>query len=197
MAKLKYRTISRRTIEALAVEDKDAAFWYDKLPGFGVRVYPTGSKVYVVQTRLKGRSKRITLGRQGVISVDKARHRAAEAIALIKSGQDPEEKRTSEITAAELAERYIEEHVDVHCKPGAYRGLRQAALSWLNDGYEHVERLNCERSEPNKPIRQQIVDVKREFTSEIQDVLDIRKTYNEIRRLAKEIRSADTGNGTA
>ena len=32
MAKLKYRTISRRTVEALAVEDKDAVFWDDKLP---------------------------------------------------------------------------------------------------------------------------------------------------------------------
>jgi len=49
MAKLKYRTISKRTVEALAVEDRDAVFWDDKLPGFGVRVYPTGSKVYVVQ----------------------------------------------------------------------------------------------------------------------------------------------------
>ncbi|MCY4547230.1 MAG: Arm DNA-binding domain-containing protein, partial [Defluviicoccus sp.] len=68
MAKLKYRTISKRTVEALAVEDKDAVFWDDKLPGFGVRVYPTGSKVYVVQARLKGRSRRITLGRHGVIS---------------------------------------------------------------------------------------------------------------------------------
>ena len=82
-------------------------------------------------------------------------------------------------------------------KPGAYRGLRQAALSRLNCGYELVEALNYERHEPNKPIRQQIVDVKREFTSEIQDVLDIRKTSNEIRRLAEEIRSADTGNDTA
>ncbi|MCY4589651.1 MAG: Arm DNA-binding domain-containing protein, partial [Alphaproteobacteria bacterium] len=68
MAKLKYRTISKRTVEALAVEDRDAVFWDDKLPGFGVRVYPTGSKVYVVQARLKGRSRRITLGRHGVIS---------------------------------------------------------------------------------------------------------------------------------
>lgn len=82
-------------------------------------------------------------------------------------------------------------------KPGAYRGLRQAALSWLDHGYKLVERLNYERREPNKSIRQRTVDVKREFTSEIQDVLDIRKTSSEIRRLAKEIRSADTGNGTA
>jgi len=34
MAKLKYRTISKRTVDALSVEDKDAVYWDDKLPGF-------------------------------------------------------------------------------------------------------------------------------------------------------------------
>ena len=137
MAKLKYRTISRRTVEALAVEDKDAVFWDDKLPGFGVRVYPTGSKVYVVQTRLKGRSKRITLGRHGVISADKARHKAAETIALIKSGQDPDEKRASEVTVAELAERYLAEHVDVHCKPSTQRMYRSVLRRFILPAYGH------------------------------------------------------------
>ena len=137
MAKLKYRTISKRTVEALAVEDKDAVFWDDKLPGFGVRVYPTGSKVYVVQTRLKGRSKRITLGRHGVISADKARHKAAETIALIKSGQDPDEKRASEITVTELAERYLEEHVDVHCKPSTQKMYRRVLKRFILPAYGH------------------------------------------------------------
>ena len=137
MAKLKYRTISRRTVEALAVEDKDTVFWDDKLPGFGVRVYPTGSKVYVVQTRLKGRSKRITLGRHGVISADKARHKAAETIALIKSGQDPDEKRASEVTVAELAERYLEEHVDAHCKPSTQKMYRSVLRRFILPAYGH------------------------------------------------------------
>ena len=75
-------------------------------------------------TRLKGRSRRITLGRHGVVSADQARHKAAETIALIKSGQDLDEKRASEITVAELTERYIEEHVEVHCKPSTQKMYR-------------------------------------------------------------------------
>ena len=35
MAKLKYRSISKRTVDALKVEDRDAVFWDDRLPGFG------------------------------------------------------------------------------------------------------------------------------------------------------------------
>ena len=78
MVKLQYRTMSKRTVDALSVEDKDAVFWDDKIRGFGVRVYPSGSKVFVVQTRTQGKSKRITLGRYGVMTADQARKKTAE-----------------------------------------------------------------------------------------------------------------------
>ncbi len=57
MAKLQTKTISRRTVEALKVE-KDTVFWDSELLGFGVRVYPSGSKYYVVQTRCPFRKPR-------------------------------------------------------------------------------------------------------------------------------------------
>ena len=72
MAKLTTTTISRRTVEALAVE-KDTVFWDSELMGFGVRVYATGSKHYVVQTRVGGKpAKRVTVGRHGVITAEEA-----------------------------------------------------------------------------------------------------------------------------
>ena len=76
MAKLSRRSISRRTIEALTVE-KDTVFWDRDLPGFGVRVYALGTKMYVVQSRAGGNSVRVTVGRHGVITADEARCRAA------------------------------------------------------------------------------------------------------------------------
>ena len=89
MARLEYRSISKRTVDGLSVGDKDAVFWDRQLSGFGVRVYPSGAKVYVVQTRALGKSKRVTLGRHGVISADQARRKAAMIIARIKAGEDP------------------------------------------------------------------------------------------------------------
>ena len=50
MARFGKKTISRRTVEALKVE-KDTVFWDSELPGFGVRVHPSGRKVYIAQTR--------------------------------------------------------------------------------------------------------------------------------------------------
>ena len=89
MAKLQRTTISRRTVDGLKA-DKDTVFWDSELAGFGVRVYPTGRKVYVVQTRAGGKNgKRVTVGRHGVISAEEARRRAALIVARIKAGEEP------------------------------------------------------------------------------------------------------------
>ena len=130
MAKLQSMTISRRTVEALKVE-KDTVFWDSELTGFGVRVYPSGAKMYVVQTRARGESKRVTVGRHGVITAEQARQRAALIIARVKAGQDPipapmAPKPPLGPTVADLAERYRREHLDVRCKPKTVETARVA-----------------------------------------------------------------------
>ncbi len=147
MAKLKYRTISKRTVDALSVEDRDAVFWDDRIPGFGVRVYPSGSKVYVVQTRHKGKSRRVTLGRHGVITADQARKKAAETINRIKSGEDPVDRGS--VTVAELAARYLEEHVDVRCKESTQRMYRSVVERFIVPAYGGVAVEDVERKHIN------------------------------------------------
>ena len=136
MAKLRGRKISNRTVEALSVEDRDAVFWDGELLGFGVRVYPSGAKVYVVQTRREGRSKRVTVGRHGVISASQARRRAALVIARLKAGEDPVPSRAApaaerSVTVAELADRFLREYVAVRCKPWTNVAYRGALDRWI------------------------------------------------------------------
>ncbi len=76
-------TISKRTADGLAVEGRDAVFWDRELAGFGVRVYPSGRKIYVVQSRGPGGSKRITLGRHGELTVEQARVYGKLAVAAL------------------------------------------------------------------------------------------------------------------
>ncbi len=114
------RTISKRTVDGLYVEHKDAIFWDRKLQGFGVRVYPSGRKVYVVQSRGPRGSKRATLGRHGDITADQARKDAAAIIDRIKSGLEPvpaTPERDTGPTVADLADRFMSAHVAVNCKP--------------------------------------------------------------------------------
>ncbi len=130
MARLRKRTISRRTVASLTA-DRDTTFWDRDLPGFGVRVHPSGRKVYVVQARASGEAAtRVTIGVHGVLTPEEARRRAALFIARVKAGEDPVPEpaavRLAEgPTVAELAERYLEEHVAVRCKPRTAEGCRQ------------------------------------------------------------------------
>ena len=126
MAQRQVRTLSKRIVDGLSVNGKDAIFWDRDLLGFGVRVYPSGKKVFVVQTRAFGRSKRVTLGEHGnPLTADQARKDAADVIARIKTGQPavpPEPEK--EPTVAVLAGRYYREHVEMHCKPATVTHYR-------------------------------------------------------------------------
>ena len=134
MARLDNGTISRRTVEALPAGDREAVFWDRELSGFGVRVYPSGSKVYLVQTRSEGKSKRVTIGRHGVLTAEQARRKAAMLISGIKAGQEPiltASPQAGGPTLAELGKRYLREHVAVRCKPTTAAAYRHALDKFL------------------------------------------------------------------
>ena len=56
-----YIRLTKRSVDSLRVEDADRVFWDRDLAGFGVRVYASGHKVYVVQSRGVEGSRRATL----------------------------------------------------------------------------------------------------------------------------------------
>ena len=152
MARLNSRSISRRTVEALQAGEREAVYWDSELQGFGIRVYPSGSKVYLVQTRKGGRSRRLTLGRHGLIPVDQARTEAARIIADIKAGGEPlpangAAPADAGPTVAEVAERYMREHVAARCKPTTVRQCRHTLDHHLLPalGAEPLEAIGRER----------------------------------------------------
>ncbi len=118
MPKRSERKLTKRVVDALSVEKNDAVFWDRELAGFGVRVYATGRKVYVVQSRGPWGPKRVTLGKHGEMSCDEARKTATGVIDRIKRGEEPEPKPPEAApTVAGLAERFMRDHAETHCKP--------------------------------------------------------------------------------
>ena len=119
-------TLTGRAVDALGAADRDVIFWDRELAGFGVRVYPSGRKVYVVQSRAGGGPRRVTLGTHGEITATQARLRAAQVIDRIKRGEEPAvPPPRSGTTVADLAERYMSAHVAQNCNAhtaGIYRG---------------------------------------------------------------------------
>jgi integrase len=65
------------------------------VPGFGVRVRPSGSAAYVVMKRLPGEAKpmRVTLGRVGEITLQEAREKARGAAAAVRQGIDVNQQK--------------------------------------------------------------------------------------------------------
>jgi integrase len=122
--------ISKRSVDALQPEaGRDILLWDDELPGFGVRCRPSGSKVYFLKYRTQGNRQRwLSLGQHGPLTPEAARAKALREKAAVADGGDPSGARQTkrrESTIAELADRYMTEHVEVHNKPSTASEVRR------------------------------------------------------------------------
>lgn len=111
--------ITKRALDALPTPATADAYHWDTSQegpqGFGVRVTPKGVKSFVYQFRLKGRAaRRITLGRYGALTPDKARKIALDHSYSVARGEDPvaaQQKRSRD--AATLGFKpYVDRFVD-------------------------------------------------------------------------------------
>ncbi|MFG1214958.1 site-specific integrase [Xanthobacter flavus] len=125
--------ITKRAVDALKPTAQEYFTWDSDLPGFGVRVRPSGAMSYVVKYRAgKGRSaptRRVTISAVGKITPEEAREQAKRVVADAMRGNDPARERARERgapTLSALADRFLAEHVDVKRKASTsvgYRGI--------------------------------------------------------------------------
>jgi integrase len=120
--------LTKRIIDAVEPQATEFFLWDEGIPGFGLRVMPSGRKSFVVQFRAGRRARRMSLGPSTVLTCDQARTRAITIIAAVKNGDDPAAERDAKRNAAtvrELAERFDREHIAVRLKASTakeYRG---------------------------------------------------------------------------
>ncbi len=94
--------------------------WDDQLRGLGVRITAAGVKAYVLNYRVDGRERRMTLGRVAELSLAAARKLASEEKALVRKGIDPLGQRDARRNAplmVELFDRYLSDHARPNKKP--------------------------------------------------------------------------------
>lgn len=102
--------LTKRFVEAVEPLSKGHVVWDDELPGFGLRVYPSGKRSYLIQYRAKGRSRRYTIGIHGIWTPETARREAKALLGQIAQGEDPAAERENErraVTVREFCEQYI------------------------------------------------------------------------------------------
>lgn len=78
--------ITKRLVDAAEARSAEYFVWDSEIPGFGLRVLPSGRKGYVVQYRAGRRSRRISLGPSTVLTCEQARNRAIAIVAAARNG---------------------------------------------------------------------------------------------------------------
>lgn len=100
--------ISKRTVDSATVGVRDSFLWDTELKGFGLKVTPTGSRIYIVQYRTGGRgspTRRFTIGKHGAPwTPEKAREEAKRLLGDIAYGNDPQSLKAAEKTAMTVNE---------------------------------------------------------------------------------------------
>lgn len=117
--------LTKTAIDSAQPAKHDVWLWDHELPGFGVRIQPSGRKTYVVRYRnKKGQQRKHTIARTCDMPPQQARDLARRVFAEVAAGGDPAvEKRDAKQAATldDLFERYLTEHARAYKKPTTIR----------------------------------------------------------------------------
>ncbi len=107
--------LTKRNIEALQTRDAEYFVSDSELPGFGIRVAPSGRKTFALRYRINGSQRRFKIGPFGPLTAEDARKRAKQLLGEVASGGDPSRSRKAtrdDPTIRVLSKRYIEEYAE-------------------------------------------------------------------------------------
>lgn len=113
------KKITKKYVESLKSQDgKEIFIWDTELKGFGVRIWPSGKKTYLVQYRNEfNRTRRRKIGTHGSITTEQARDQAKIILGSIAKGEDPSAEHRNkrlERKISELCSAYLELHAKPH-----------------------------------------------------------------------------------
>lgn len=124
------RTSTRLTKRTVEQTHSGEYLWDSEVPGFGVRLLPSGSKRFVFQFRtIGGEQGRLTIGRFPSMTVDQARRIARECRTEVDRGGNPSLGRREERAAPslrDLANHYCDEYaIERALKPRTIKDARR------------------------------------------------------------------------
>jgi integrase len=97
------QTLTATRVENLPCEPgkQQTIHWDAKTPGFGLRVTAAGARAYVFESRLFGKTLRVTIGDARAWELGRARTEASRLKMLVDEGRDPREVRAEQRQALE------------------------------------------------------------------------------------------------
>lgn len=118
--------ITKRTVDAALPREDRYIIFDSQIPGFGLRVYPTGQKSWIFEYRAgeggrRANKKRITIGRSTDFTPDQARKVADQLRSSVKLGADPQDAKKAQraaVTVKELAATFRSDHLEARRAKG-------------------------------------------------------------------------------
>lgn len=118
MTKLK---LTKTVVDAASPRERDYELRDTTVPGFLLKVTPSGRKIFMLQYLTNsGIRRKPAIGRFGELTVELARKIAQDWLAEVRQGKDPSgEKAAARAapTVKELCRRFVEDHSKLHNKP--------------------------------------------------------------------------------
>jgi hypothetical protein len=128
--------LTKRTVESFKANEKDYITFDAELPGFGVRIMPSGKRFFLIQYRSHGRTRRVMIGQFGPVTAENARREATRLLGQVRgAGGDPAALRDAErlaVTVKELGQRFLKQHVATRCKPSTQAEYRRSVELFID-----------------------------------------------------------------
>jgi integrase len=118
-----------RQLIADAEITREAIYWDDKLPGFGLRLRPGGSRTFIFQYKIGKLTRRMKLGSATVINFAKAQSAARDLHARSVIGGDPaKEKTENKLRAGDTFAHFLPLYLESQRQRVAHGKLRESTV---------------------------------------------------------------------
>jgi len=149
------KRLTAAMVDRISPPGKGQIDYYDRnMPGFALRVSYSGTKSWVLMTRVHGKLIRLTLGEFPAMSLADAHAAARHAKLAAKAGIDPREQRRQHQTEAAdarkltfgvVADQFVERYARTRLKPRTIEGYMSAlkgprVKQWQNKPVSGISR---------------------------------------------------------
>ena len=136
-------------VKAIPNPKRDLFLWDTAIPGFGLRVYPSGNRKFIAQYRTRtNRQRRIVLGSFGTLTVERARDMARDILEDVRRGGDPAgaiKSAREAPTVEDLGTDYIERHAIPNKRPTSVSEDRSMLERYILPRLKHVKVASVKR----------------------------------------------------
>lgn len=127
--------LTKTAVDAATPQERDYELRDTTIPGFLVKVTPTGRKIFMIAyVAHNGQRRKPAIGRYGEITVEQARNIAQDWLAEVRRGVDPSAERTAArqaLTVKDLFDRFITDYSETRNKPSTVEANRGYGKTYI------------------------------------------------------------------